>query len=349
MSKVEYFEKLAQGRESNSHEAKYQQLFDSDKHGATKDFIRSVSGSGSMNTINRVHEIVGDGVEMEREVKHAIAFPTGVLSLDYQLGGGIPAGVTEIYGEPSSGKTSVAWILAAAAQKSGKTVLLLSPEYYNPMRAKASGVDMDSLLLVKDDYSEKSLEVILDAYQNIHNLVVIIDSITMIRPSEKGVWQERWYDMVKSFTERALTSMSFGSALILLSQVRQGKSLRGGLRKQYQSSAKELAPLVSLQAKLTRHAVTTEGYELAVKIERNTVRKPHSIVILPFSKNLGVDVALDTLRVAVELGVVEKRGSHYYYEDDKLGQGEKEASGSLNDWQVKLKIDGQCIAKLTGA
>jgi recombination protein RecA len=294
------------------------------------------------NAALRWDEIGALGLLVEKKVTPAIAFSTGVLSLDSALGGGIPAGFTEIYGEESVGKTTTLIQLICSAQEKNMRVALCPSEFLDLPYMESLGVDLKRLVIVRGA-GEGVLE---EAARFVHQEkagVVFIDSITGVRPEVDEYANWRW--MVGSWMMAIHSKIPIDSAIVLTNQVRARRSavpsklFAGGT----DSAAKRIAGLFDCRLSLSRDAVTDYEYDMVIDIVSNTLRSPSRIFTVPVRKGKGIDVWRDLVRVAAQLGVIEQRGSWYYYETATIGQGEEVVARHL---EVKASF-GQIIMEDT--
>ena len=278
---------------------------------------------------NRLRDTTGGDRVEERKVHAAIATRTGVPSLDFFLGGGLPAGFIEIYGPESAGKTSLLTRVIRSAQHMGKQVMMTSTEFFDAPYFVKNGVELDNLLMIRSGKGEQVLEAaaaLLDTYPN---TIYVIDSATGLRPPKDEY--DNWVKMITDWMEHVSNLMDVGSCVVMVNQVRAKRSadpskfFAGGT----DSAARKAAGMFSTRLELSRTSVTEAAYDMVVNIVANTLKAPAKIFPLPVVKGKGVDVCRDLVRVAAATGVIEQRGSWYSWNGDSLGQGEEEVARYL--------------------
>lgn len=275
----------------------------------------------------RVTQLLGPGAVKDQRglIAPAIAFATCIPSLDRALGGGIPSGITEIYGTESVGKTTLLMEMIRSAQDQKVDVALLPTELFDWNRAIRIGVELEKLLVLRGK-DERVLSAAADYLEEGGRRVLFIDSGTGIRPEEGSWWQA-----MLSWFEGVASKMSPDSGIIMTNQVRARRSVdprkffAGGTN----STAHRIASYFDVRMELTREGITEHTYDLVVNLVANLYSAPHKIVTLPVIKERGIDVWKDVVRVAGELGILEERGAHFYYMGISLGHGEEAAARSL--------------------
>lgn len=277
----------------------------------------------------RLSGVTGDSRVMERDVHAAIATRTGVLSLDHNLGGGLPSGFVEIYGPESVGKTTLLSKIMAAAQGMGKQVMMTSTEFFDGPYFAKNGVDLSKLLTVRSDEGHIVLEAAYQLIKNIPNMVYVIDSATGLRPPNDEY--DYWVAMLWEWIEAVSDVMDAGSCVIIVDQVRAKKSVSPHkfFASGTDSVARKIAGSFSTRLALSRTEVQDTSYDMVVNIMANTLKAPSKIFTLPVTKGNGIDVCRDLVRVASAVGVVEQSGSWYRWGGDTLGQGEEQAARYL--------------------
>ena len=274
---------------------------------------------------NLVSELI-----LPREVTVELSTRTGVVSLDYQLGGGLPAGAVEIYGEGSVGKTSLLYEILATAQKQGRDVALCASEYVDIPYMRKFNMDLDNLALIVgstgDIVFQASWEFVKDCRRP---CVLAIDSATAFRPEDDS--PGRWNQMIEHYMYDVQHRLPSGSAVIMVNQVRIKRSVDPDkfFAGETDSAARKVAGCFATRLELSRMEVGEETYTMNINIVANQATPPGRFLSVPFRKGVGVDTMLDLLRAAVNIGVVKQDGSWYSYRGDCLGQGETEASKNL--------------------
>jgi len=280
--------------------------------------------------------------------------PTGSISLDIALGGGIPKGrIVEIYGPESSGKTTLSLHILAEAQKQGGTVAFIDAEHaLDPEYARRIGVKVDDMLLSQPDSGEQALEIVETLVRSNAVAVIVIDSVAALTPraeidGDMGDSHMGLQARLMSQALRKLTGVISKSkcTVIFLNQLRMkigvvfgnpettpgGQALKfyASVRMDIRASAKIEDP----------SAVEKElvGNRTKVKIVKNKIAPPFKTAELDIMYNKGISFEGDLLDLATKYNVVRKAGAFYSYADTKLGQGRENAKGFLSEHKEILK------------
>jgi recombination protein RecA len=307
---------------------------------------RSLENMFRGNVVERLKQIAGKEVMTERTPRLAIATQTGVISIDMEIGGGLPAGLIELFGDESVGKTALLGQTIAFAQQTGLETMLLASELFDHDYYKRLGVDLTRLVLVPggtDDPEEVMLQFLVDHPRSLLG----IDSITALRfeDEQPGEWNECMFGMLQRLKEQTTAR----SCVVVVSQVRARRSAdhRRAFAGGTESASRRLTDLFSLRLELSRQEVTDKHYSMLVNVVRNTLAQPASLIEVPAEKGAGIDVNLDLIRVARKLGLIERRGPQYYFKEFYLGIGERGAADTLvYDPDIQLRIF-EAIASLT--
>jgi recombination protein RecA len=298
--------------------------------------------------VGEIHKRFGDGSIMrlgEAESLHVAAIPTGALSLDIALGvGGIPRGrVTEIYGPESSGKTTICQHIVAEAQKLGGTAAFIDMEHaLDPAYAAQCGVDVDNLLISQPDTGEQALEIAEALVRSGAVDVVVIDSVAALVPRSEieGDMGDATMGMQARLMSQALRKLSgvikqTNTAVIFTNQLRQKigvmfgnpETTTGGMALKFYSSVRiDVRRIQSIKA-----GQEVIGNRTRVRVVKNKVAPPFRTVEFDIMYNEGISKVGDLLDLAVELDIIDKRGSYYNYGDDRLGQGRENVKEYLRD------------------
>jgi recombination protein RecA len=285
---------------------------------------RSIIGSSTLT--KRFPELCS-AVE-HRSTAPAVAVSTGILSLDYALGGGLISGATEIFGEESVGKTTLAGSILAQAIRSGKTAILCASEAFDSDYMDKLGVDLKKLWLARAGSLENLLEATSDSLLS-PNSVVVLDSATSFRPEDDI--GGKWRDTICYFLERLVIPLD--SCLVMINQVRAKRSAdhRKMFARGTESACRNTLGKFSTRLELKREGVSEEGYDMLIHMITNMITKPAAVLKVPVTKGTGIDISKDLLRVCVELGLVTQKGSYYYFGDGELfGQGEEYVSRQMD-------------------
>ena len=270
---------------------------------------------------------------------------TGSLGLDIALGiGGLPRGrVIEIYGPESSGKTTLALHVIAEAQKSGGTCAFIDAEHaLDPAYAKKLGVDIDNLLISQPDAGEQALEIADTLVRSGAIDVLVIDSVAALVPraeleGEMGDSHVGLHARLMSQALRKLTgSISRSRAMVIfINQIRMKIGVMfgspetttgGNALKFYASVRLDIRRIGSIK---DRDQII--GNQTRVKVVKNKMAPPFKAVDFDIMYGEGVSKRGELIDLGVQAGVVEKSGSWYSYDGQRIGQGRENAKTYLKD------------------
>lgn len=256
---------------------------------------------------------VVSGLVEERKTSMGLSTSTGIVSLDLALGGKLPSGAIEIFGESSAGKTTLLFETIAAAQKAGYLVALCPAEYLDIAYMKVFGIDLNMLILITGNSGEDVLSggrLFLEDHKK-RKCILAVDSATSLRPSNDVPGQ--WMSMINAFLTNALLELGTESAIILVNQIRTKRSVHPThfFADGTESSARKVIDQFSARLELSRTVITEKEYTMLVNIMASTFSIPASMLSLPVVKGQGVDTMLDLLNCALERGLVEQSGAWY--------------------------------------
>ncbi len=290
----------------------------------------------------------GDGAIMrlgEATHLHVEIIPTGSLALDYALGvGGIPRGrVTEIYGPEGAGKTTLAQHIVAEAQKRGGVAAFIDMEHaLDPAYAARCGVDVDNLLISQPDTGEQALEIAETLIRSGAVDVVVVDSVAALVPRAEieGEMGDSHPGLQARLMSQALRKLSgavkqSNTALIFTNQLREKIGVMFG-NPETTSGGRALKFYASVRLDVRRITSIKEkgeviGNRTRVRVTKNKVAPPFRVAEFDIMYNEGISRAGDLLDIAVELELIEKRGSYYYYAGENLAQGRENAKQALRE------------------
>jgi recombination protein RecA len=271
--------------------------------------------------------------------------PTGSLSLDIAVGvGGVPRGrVTEIYGPESSGKTTICQHIVAEAQKLGGTCAFVDMEHaLDPAYAYRCGVNVDDLLISQPDTGEQALEITEALVRSGAVDVVVVDSVAALVPRAEieGDMGDAPMGMQARLMSQALRKLSgavrqTNTSLIFTNQLRQKigvvfgnpETTTGGMAlKFYCSMRLDVRRIQSI--KLGQDVI---GNRTRVRVVKNKVAAPFRTAEFDIMYNEGISKEGDVLDLAVQMDVIDKKGSYYSYADVRLGQGRENAKEFLRE------------------
>jgi recombination protein RecA len=297
--------------------------------------------------LDSIEKQFGKGSIMKLGEAHAVnveTFPTGSLSLDLALGGGIPRGrVVEIYGPESSGKTTVTLHAIAEVQKRGGTAAFIDAEHaLDPAYAKRIGVDVDNLLLSQPDNGEQALEIVETLVRSNAVDLVVVDSVAALVPraeieGDMGDAQMGLQARLMSQALRKLTGVISRSktTVIFINQIRMKIGVMFG-NPETTTGGNALKFYASVRMDIRRISQIKQGEEMIgnrarVKVVKNKIAPPFRQAEFDIMYNKGISKAGDILDLAVQNEIVEKAGAWFAYNDAKIGQGREAAKTYLQD------------------
>lgn len=268
--------------------------------------------------------------------------PTGSLSLDLALGGGIPRGrVIEIYGPESSGKTTLSLHVIAEAQKRGGQAAFIDAEHaLDPDYAKRIGVDTVNLLISQPDNGEQALDIVETLVRSNAVDVIVVDSVAALTPraeieGEMGDPQMGMQARLMSQALRKLTAAIGKSrtTVIFLNQLRMKigvffgnpeTTTGGNALKFYASVRMEIRASTKLEQGIGDDKQFI-GVRARVKVVKNKIAPPFKTAEFDIMYNRGISYVGDVLDLAAKYEIARKAGAFYTYQDTKLGQGRDSA------------------------
>jgi recombination protein RecA len=291
------------------------------------------------------------------------SIPTGSLALDLALGvGGIPRGrVIEIYGQESSGKTTLALHVIAEAQKRGGIAAFVDAEHaVDPLYARNLGVDIDNLLISQPDTGEQALEIVDALVRSGAVDVVVLDSVAALVPKAEieGEMGDSHVGLQARLMSQALrkiggSASKTNTAAIFINQIREKIGVMFG-NPETTPGGRALKFWASVRMEVRRVETLKSGQEpignrVRVKIVKNKVAAPFKQAEFDVFFNRGISREGSVLDVAAELGIVTKTGTWFNYGDVRLGQGRDNARKFLEENQSLCAELEERIRKEAGA
>ncbi len=284
------------------------------------------------------------------------AISTGSVSLDVATGiGGVPRGrIVEIYGPESSGKTTLTLHIIAEAQKNGGKAAFIDAEHaLDPEYARNLGVDIDELLVSQPDTGEQAMEICEMLVRSGALDVIVIDSVAALVPKAEiqGDMGDSHVGLQARLMSQALRKLAGAinrshTSVIFINQLREKIGVMfgnpevttgGRALKFYASMRLDVRKIESIKS-----GDAVLGNRTRVKIVKNKVAPPFKMAEFDIMYGFGISREGDVLDCAVEAKVVEKAGSWYSYEGNRIGQGRENVKTFLKDNPETLeRIAGQ--------
>ncbi|MEO8104837.1 MAG: recombinase RecA [Candidatus Saccharibacteria bacterium] len=276
--------------------------------------------------------------------------PSGSLSLDIALGGGIPKGrIVEVYGPESSGKTTLTLHAIAEVQRRGGTAAFIDAEHaLDPSYAKRIGVDVENLLLSQPDNGEQALEIVETLVRSNAVDLIVVDSVAALVPraeieGDMGDSHMGLQARLMSQALRKLTGVISRSktTVIFINQIRMKIGVMFG-NPETTTGGNALKFYASVRMDIRRIGQIKQGDAVIgnrtrVKVVKNKIAPPFREAEFDIMYNQGISLAGDVVDLAAARDIIEKSGAWYAYNDAKIGQGREAAKQYLQDNPEILK------------
>ena len=273
------------------------------------------------------------------------AIPTGALSLDIALGiGGVPRGrIIEVYGPESSGKTTLALHIIAEAQKIGGEAAFIDAEHaLDPVYAKKLGVDIDNLIVSQPDTGEQALEITESLIRSGALDVVVVDSVAALVPKAEidGDMGDSHMGLQARLMSQALRKLAGAinkskTVLIFINQLREKigvmfgnpETTTGGRALKFYASVRmDIRKIENI-----KQDGEIKGNRVRVKVVKNKVAPPFREAEFDVVYGQGISKEGNILDMAVNLDIVEKAGSWFSYNGERIGQGRENVKKYLKE------------------
>ena len=273
------------------------------------------------------------------------AIPTGALSLDIALGiGGVPRGrIIEVFGPESSGKTTLALHVIAEAQKMGGEAAFIDAEHaLDPVYAKKLGVDIDNLIVSQPDTGEQALEITEALVRSGALDVIVVDSVAALVPKAEidGDMGDSHMGLQARLMSQALRKLAGAinkskTVIIFINQLREKigvmfgnpETTTGGRALKFYASVR----LDIRKIENIKQDGEVKGNRVRVKVIKNKVAPPFREAEFDIVYGEGISKAGNILDMAVNLDIIEKSGSWFSYNGDRIGQGRENVKKYLKE------------------
>ena len=320
-------------------------------------------------TIDKLEKTYGKGTVMKLSDDRVVDIPaisTGSLGLDIALGiGGIPRGrVIEVYGPESSGKTTLAMHCIAEAQKNGGLAAFIDAEHaFDKGYAAKLGIDTENLLISQPDNGEQALEIAEHLIRSGAIDIIVIDSVAALVP--KGELEGEMGDSKMGLQARLMsqalrkltgTISKTGCSCVFINQLREKIGVMFG-NPETTTGGNALKFYASVRLDIRRIGQIKEsadnilGNRTRVKVVKNKVAPPFKVVEFDIIYGQGISKIGEIIDLGAELNILQKSGSWYSYDGNKLGQGRDAVKSILEDnpeltEEIEKKIRAQVSGKI---
>lgn len=292
----------------------------------------------------------------ETAVQNVDVIPTGCLTLDAALGiGGMPRGrIIEIYGPESSGKTTVALHVVAEAQKLGGTAAFIDAEHaLDPVYAAKIGVNMDELYISQPDTGEQALDICESLVKSGAVDIIIVDSVAALTPKAEidGEMGDSFIGLQARLMSQALRKLTAivnktKTCVIFINQLREKVGVMFG-SPETTPGGKALKFYSSIRLDVRKVDTIKDGSDFIgnrtrVKVVKNKLASPFKTAEFDLMYGTGISKIGCLIDVALENGIIDKSGSWFSYNDQKIGQGKENVKAYLEQNEaLKAEIESK--------
>jgi len=318
------------------------------------------------NAVSNIEKEFGKGSVMrlgDGPLEKVAVISSGIMSLDYAMAvGGFPKGrIIEIYGPEMGGKSTMAMIAVAQAQRLGGTCAYIDVEQAMDLNyAKNLGVDVNNLLLSQPDYGEQALTIVEELVSSGAVDIVVVDSVAALTPKSEieGEMGDPTMGVQARLMGQAMRKLvsvvnKSGTILIFINQLRQKIGVMFG-NPETTTGGNALKFYASIRLDVRRVEPIKDkdvgiGGRGRIKVVKNKVGPPFRETVVDNIFGKGVDLEADLINMAINKNIIQKSGSWYSYNEDRIGQGIDSAKEFLyNKPEIALEIHNQVKRILFG-